>query len=98
MSKKLILSVQTVEDGGYLVNDRVYPEKQYVFTDVRGLYEWLCQQTGVNSKPDSYTTDGRVVIYANALDRLHRIENAALELCERPYDTKRTIALRRALE
>jgi hypothetical protein len=96
MSKKLILSVQTVEDGGYLVNDRVYPEKQYVFTNVRGLYEWLCQQTGVNSKPDSYTTDGRVVVDANKLERLERIEDAARELCQHPYDTDLTIALGRA--
>lgn len=76
--RKLILGVQTVEDDGLLVHDKVYPEKQYVFTSPRGFYEWLCQQMGVNAKPDSPTHCGRVVVDALKLERLERIAIRAL--------------------
>ena len=94
MTKKLFLSVQTVEDGGLLIGDRVYPEKQYVFTNPRGFYDWLCQQMGTNAKPDSLTHDGRVVVDANKLERLERIEQAVLDADASGFSADSLTALR----
>lgn len=94
MTKKLFLSVQTVEDGGLLIGDRVYPEKQYVFTNPRGFYDWLCQQMGTHSKPDSLTHDGRVVVDANKLDLLESIALLARAVVDEPYDTENLNCLR----
>lgn len=80
--RKLMLGLQTVEDDGLLVHDKVYPEKQYVFTSPRGFYEWLCQQMGVNAKPDSPVDRERVVVDPLRLTRLDRVEAAAYRVVE----------------
>lgn len=79
MSRKLMLTVDVVDNGGLLVCDSVDIGKGYVFTDPHGFYEWLCQQMGKNAKPDSHTYDGRVVTSGHKLERLERIEKAVLE-------------------
>lgn len=83
---RLNLSLTTVENGGLLVEERLSPCRQYVFTDPRGFYEWLCQQVGTNAKPDSHTYDGRVVVDANKLERLEVIEEAAKLCFYEPYN------------
>ncbi len=83
MTKKLFLGLQTVEDGGLLIHDKVYPEKQYVFTSPRGFYEWLCQQMGTNAKPDSHTYDGRVVTSGHKLEKLERLWDAVNADCDK---------------
>lgn len=79
--RKLILGLQTVEDDGLLVHDKVYPEKQYVFVDPRSFYEWLCKQMGVNAKPDS-PVDRERVVDPLRLTRLDRVEAAAYRVVE----------------
>lgn len=85
MTRKLMYSIQTVEEGGLIVTDRVYPEKQYVFADPKSFYLWLCQQMGTNAKPDSPTTCGRVVVDALKLERLEVIQRAAERVSEQPF-------------
>lgn len=79
MTRKLMLTVDVVDNGGLLVCDSVDIGKRYVFTSPRGFYEWLCQQMGTNAKPDSNTYDGRVVTSGHKLERLERIEKAVLD-------------------
>lgn len=77
MKRHLMLNVDTVENNGLLVHDKVNPLKRYVFVDPHSFYKWLCSEMEVNSKSDSHTTDGRVVIDWKKLDRLYRIEEEA---------------------
>lgn len=98
MSEKLWLSVETVEDNGLLVWNKVYPEKKFVFTGPRGFYEWLCQQMGTNAKPDSHTYDGRVVTSGHELERLERIEKAAFKLLADYGCTQFTLGIEEALK
>lgn len=78
MTKKLMLHVDTVENHGLLVQDKLDIQKRYVFQNPYNFYAWLCEQMGVNAKPDSHTTDGRVVIDFKKLERLHEIQEAFL--------------------
>lgn len=83
MKKHLMLNVDTVENNGLLVTDKVNPLKRYVFVDPHSFYKWLCSEMEVNAKSDSHTTDGRVVIDFKKLERLERIEREAKALCQR---------------
>lgn len=95
---RLNLSLTTVENGGLLVEERLSPCRQYVFTSPRGFYEWLCQEMGTNAKPDSPTHDGRVVVDANKLERLEKIEAAAIRLIADYGTTHFTLFVKEALE
>lgn len=72
-TSKLMLTIETVENGGLIVSDRIQPGCRHVFVNPRGFYEWLCQEMGVFAKQDSYTTCGRVVVDANKYERLLKI-------------------------
>ena len=93
MSKpRLNLSLTTVENNGLLIEERLSPCRQYVFTDPRGFYEWLCQQMGVTSKPDSHTYDGHVVTSGHKLDFYAALRDAA-EVYRELHDDKPLFAV-----